>query len=260
MKPNGRLYSSKVIKAGALLTDSKAFLLAYDEHASLAENLTRIQRENPFGKASRSRVADILPIFRQRFCDDDKLARALRVLVRSRIAPDVLDRVLYFHAARTDRLIRDFVCEFLFEKQRAGALQVRIDEAQRFVATIVRRADTHWGSDTLRRVTQGLLATLRDFRILEGAVNKRIAPIYLPVEAFTFVAFALHVHGASGARLAHHPDWRLFLLSPDAVEQHFLEALAARGVVVVAVLAPLMRHLDRPAAEKGAEEGPMGVI
>lgn len=224
MKPNGRLYSSRIIKAGALLTDSKAFLLAYDERHSLAENLNRIQRENPFGKASRSRVADILPIFRQRFCDDEKLACALRFLTRSPVAPDVLDRVLYFHAARSDLFIHDFVCDFLFEKEHAGALQVRTDEAQRFVATTVRRAGTHWGNDTLRRVTQGLLATLRDFRILEGAVNKRIAPIYLPVEAFTYVAFALHAHGASGVRLARHPDWRLFLLSPDAVEQHFLEA------------------------------------
>jgi hypothetical protein len=73
-------------------------------------------------------------------------------------------------------------------------------------------------------VTQGLLATLRDFHILEGAANKRIAPTYLPVEAFAYVAFALHAHGASGERLAHHADWRLFLLSPEAVEQHFLEA------------------------------------
>jgi hypothetical protein len=221
---NGRVYSSKLIKAGALLTDSKAFLLAYDEHQSLAENLNRIQRENPFGKASRSRVADILPIFRQRFCDDQKLARALRILARSRVAPDVLDRVLYFHAASTDLLIHDFVCDFLFEKQRTGVFQLRTDEAQRFVATMVRRAGTHWGNDTLRRVTQGLLATLRDFGILEGAVNKRIAPIYLPVEAFAYIAFALHAHGASGARLAHHATWRLFLLSADAVEQHFLEA------------------------------------
>jgi len=225
VKPNGgRLYSSKIIKAGALLTDSKAFLLAYDEHHSLAENLNGIQRENPFGKASRSRVADILPMFRQRFCDDEKLAGALRVLARSRVGPNVLDRVLYFHAARTDLLIHDFVSDFLFEKQRAGALQVRTDEAQRFVASTVKRAGIHWGSYTLRRVTQGLLATVRDFGILEGAVNKRIAPICLPVEAFTYVAFALHARGASGARLAHHPDWRLFLLSPDAVERHFLEA------------------------------------
>src|SRR5207302_545962 len=157
--------------------DSKAFLLAYDQHRSLAENLRQIQRENPFGKASRSRVADILPIFRQRFCDDEKLASALRVLARSRVAPDVLDRILYFHAARSDQLLHDFVCDFLFEKQRAGALQVRTDEAKRFVATTVMRAETHWGGDTLQRVTQGLVATLRDFHILEGAVRKRIAPI-----------------------------------------------------------------------------------
>ncbi len=224
MSGSGHHYSSKIIKAGALITDSKAFLLAYDENLSLHANIIKLQRENPFGKASRARVADILPIFRQRFCNDTKLARPLRVFARSRVAPDVLDEVLYFYAARNDRLLYDFVCQFLFEKRHDGSLEVRSEEARRFVETFVRRAGLVWAPGTVRRVTQGLLSTLRDFRILEGAVNKRIAPIYLPVEAFTYVAIALHSGGVSGAQLIRHPDWRLYLLSPDAVEQHFLEA------------------------------------
>jgi hypothetical protein len=228
MRRNGPLarspYSSKIIKAGALLTDSKAFLQAYDEALSLSDNLERLQRENVFGKGSRSRVADILPIFRQRFCDDQTLARPLRGLARGPLAGDILDRVIYFHAARSDRLLYDFVCGFVFEKQRAGDVQLTFDDASRFVDTLIRRHGASWSEDTLRRATQGLLSTLRDFHILEGAANKRIAPAYLPLEAFVYLAFALQLRGSSGERLVDHPDWRLFLLAPAEVERLFLEA------------------------------------
>jgi len=32
---------------------------------------------------------------------------------------------------------------------------------------------------------------LRDFGVLHGAVNKRIAPAYMPVAAFAYIAFYL---------------------------------------------------------------------
>src|SRR5262249_41102696 len=60
-------YTSKIIKAGALLDDTKTLLSHWDVTASVPENLDRIRRENVFGKASRSRVEDILAIFRQRY-------------------------------------------------------------------------------------------------------------------------------------------------------------------------------------------------
>ncbi len=61
------LYSAKIIKAGALIGDTKTLLSHWDMTASLDDNLHRIQRANYFGKASRSRVEDILAIFRQRY-------------------------------------------------------------------------------------------------------------------------------------------------------------------------------------------------
>ena len=58
-------YSSKIIKAGALIGDTKTLLSHWDVTAPVAENIRRVQRDNIFGKASRSRVEDILVIFRQ---------------------------------------------------------------------------------------------------------------------------------------------------------------------------------------------------
>ena len=56
--------ASKIIKAGALIGDTKTLLSQWDVAASVEENLNRVQRDNVFGKASRSRVEDILAIFR----------------------------------------------------------------------------------------------------------------------------------------------------------------------------------------------------
>ena len=54
-----RPYSCKIIKAGALLPDAKILLAHWDLDSSVKDNLQRIQHANIFGKASRSRVADI---------------------------------------------------------------------------------------------------------------------------------------------------------------------------------------------------------
>lgn len=68
------------------------------------------------------------------------------------------------------------------------------------------------------------MSTLRDFGILQGAVNKRLAPVYLPIEAFAYIALYLRQGQPSGERLINHPEWRLFFLSPPAVERFFVEA------------------------------------
>ena len=44
-----------------------------------------IRRENVFGKASRSRVEDILAVFRQRYLADKEVVKALVVLVQKRL-------------------------------------------------------------------------------------------------------------------------------------------------------------------------------
>jgi hypothetical protein len=78
-------YSSKIIKAGALIGDTKTLLSHWDASAPVAENIDRIQRDNVFGKASRSRVEDILAIFRQRYLAEECVTKSLVSLVRGRL-------------------------------------------------------------------------------------------------------------------------------------------------------------------------------
>jgi hypothetical protein len=63
-------YTSRIIKAGALLPDTKLLLQNWDEEADVRANLDWVRQENLFGKASRSRVEDVLLVFKQRYLKD----------------------------------------------------------------------------------------------------------------------------------------------------------------------------------------------
>ncbi len=219
-------YSSKIIKAGALIGDTKTLLSHWKWDVSAAENIDRVQRENVFGKASRSRVQDILAIFRQRYLTEESVTRALVILVRAKFPTAALERLLYFHSARADRLLHDAVTELLVPMLERGLSDINVREFHRSLAKWVSQGKTtgHWSEATITRITQGLLSTLRDFGILQGAVNKRIAPAYLPIEAFAYIVFYLKQHQPSGAKLIEMPDWKLFFLSRDGVERFLFEA------------------------------------
>jgi hypothetical protein len=219
-------YSSKIIKAGALLSDTKSLLAHWDLRTSVRDNLDRIRRENLFGKASRSRVEDILAIFHQRYLGEESVLRALVTLVKHQLPTADLDRILYFHAARSDRLLHDIVAEVLVPMKARGVVDIDVIALQRTLAGWVEAGLTtrRWGESTITRVAQGLLATLRDFGVLEGAVRKRIVPTYLPIRAFAYVMLYLKQHQPSGVKLIEHPDWRLFFLSREDVERSLFEA------------------------------------
>src|SRR5437773_4940018 len=113
-------YSSKIIKAGALIGDTKTLLSHWDITASVPENINRVQRDNVFGKASRSRVDDILAIFRQRYLTEESVTRTLVALVQAKFPSAALEQLLYFHSARADQLLHDAVTEIIGPMQARG--------------------------------------------------------------------------------------------------------------------------------------------
>jgi len=223
---SNKLYTSRIIKAGALLADTKTMLANWDETLSDAENLARFRRENIFGKASRSRIEDMLAIFRQRYVASAPVTKALVTLVQGGFPNEGLDLLLYFHAAQADALLHDIVTEVLTRFHSVGKIDVTPEDIRAAITKWIAegRMISEWSENTLVRATRELLSTLRDFGILQGAVNKRLAPIYLPVEAFAYLAFYLQQRQPSGERLLEDPEWQLFFLSRDAVERFFLEA------------------------------------
>jgi len=219
-------YSSRIIKAGALIGDTKTLLSHWDLRASVEDNLNRMRKHNVFGKASRSRVEDILGIFRQRYLSESSVTNALVTLVCKKFPIASLERVFYFHAARADQLLHDVVTDIFLPMQERGLADVSVPEFQRTLAQWVEegKMTSRWSESTLVHAAQGLLSTLRDFGVLQGAVHKKIAPAYIPIESFAYIVFYLKQQQPSGARLIELPDWKLFFLSRNAVERLLFEA------------------------------------
>ncbi len=224
--PVDPIYSSRIIKASALIPDTKVLLSEWDLSQSVADNLDRARHQNIFGKASRSRIEDILVIFRQRYFDDADVGAMLVALVQENAPVGWLDPLLYFFAAQNDRTLRDAVVEVIYPRHRAGYTDLPLEVVLRAIRGWVAegKTTTPWQDETIERVAQGVTATLRDFGVLEGTVHKQIAPVYLPTSAFALIAFWMQQRQPSGDLVLHSDDWRLFFLPAEGVERFFVEA------------------------------------
>ena len=223
---NPPIYTSRLIKASALLADTKVLLSQWDLDASVTQNLEQARSANIFGKASRKRVQDILTIFRQRYFEDTKVGRALVSLTQGHVPARWLDPLLYFYAVKNDRVLRDIVIQVLNPRFSSGYTDISIERVVRIMQEWSDSGKTTmpWGEETTIRVAQGAMATLRDFGVLQGKVHKSITPIYLPTESFAFLAFELRREKGSGERVMHAEEWKLFFLPVEGVERFFLEA------------------------------------
>jgi hypothetical protein len=147
-----------------LIGDTRTLLSHWDVDVSVDENIGRVQRDNVFGKASRSRVEAILAIFRQRYMTEESVTKALVTLVQAKFSTPALAWLLYFHSARADQLLRDAVTEIVVPMQTRGLVDINVQDLRRPLAKWVNEGKTtaHWSEPTITRIAQGLLSALRD--------------------------------------------------------------------------------------------------
>ena len=226
MTDSDALYTSRLIKATALIPDTKALLAAWDLSLDWHANFDAARRINIFGKVSRARVEDILKIFRQRYFDDPEVGQALTTLVQGQVPAQWVDPILYYYTIKNDNTLRAIVLEVVAQRQMSGYTDVTLEHARRALRDWGAAGKTAgaWGEDTTLHVAQHALAALRDFGVLQGKATKSITPLYLPVEAFTFLAYEIWRKDHAGERVLHSPEWGLFFLPTQGVERFFLEA------------------------------------
>lgn len=182
----------------------------------------RIVRTNAVSAPSRHRALDIVTrTFIPRFADSrpPDLWRGVQVLEQAGWSQSALLPVHYYAAATAEPLLWDFVVDVLSNKHAAGRDQVGVTDVLRFLdrASNMRFEGRHWSKEVSIRVARGLLAALRDFGVLSGAVKKHIKPMLLPPESFAFIARVRHDLGVLGHAALEDPCWRLFFLGETAV-------------------------------------------
>ncbi len=211
------MYSSNILKGGALLDDTRRFVEVWDDELSRDENLDRILRLNLLGHPSRKRAADVLKyVMKRRFVDGaDACVPALRVM---QAHPVSFREACYYEASRSDGLLAAFAEGPLFGWYSDGRVGVNVPDTEVWLRGLIARAQLpEWSDQVVTRAAQGLLSTLRDFGVLKGAVRKEYSTPAISPQGFAYVAFREHQQGVSGRGLVEGTVWRHWLLDARSV-------------------------------------------
>lgn len=217
-------FSSRIIKGGALLDDSRRFVEVWRPELPADANVARIVEGNLLGKHSRSRAADVVS-----HVLEPRLVRpgpqVIRTLRRLTDEPVAFREACYYEAARHDALLAAFAEEALFGWYEAGRSQLDPGEVEDWLASLGRAGRSRdWNAQVRRRVAIGLLTSARDFGVLAGDVHKHFATPRLSPVGFAYVAFREHEQGRSARALMESRVWRRWLLDEARVRDLFAEA------------------------------------
>lgn len=227
-KKPSRSYTTRLQKAGAAIEDSR-ILLRHWSDAIPTEKLTdKLVSENVLGKTSRMRMKDVITrVFVPRFVHGEPKDawRYLRTLEVGGTDGDTVASLLYFHTARSEKILYDFMVEEVYLRFMVGHSEIGVDDAVKFISEVIPRETKERWTDTVNlKVARGMLAALRDFGVLEGKAKKQIKATYLSPTAFAIITFLIHTKTKSGEKIINSDDWKLYLLSPEAVERKLLDA------------------------------------
>jgi Putative inner membrane protein (DUF1819) len=221
-RPSPWIYTTRLQKGGALFDDMRQLVRTWSD-APVGTQRDSGVRGNILNKHTRTRLADVYRrAYLPRFVDGPirnawKLVRPLEDVG----APTyILRPVYYWITTKAEPMLGDFCSEFILPQQAIVRAGIGTEE----VVSWLEKKGCPWSKTVAAKVARGLLATLRDFGVLEGRAQKRLAGFVLPVPAFAYLALCLRRNGAVSHSLLAHHDWQLFLLRPNDVEHLFLLA------------------------------------
>lgn len=220
------IYNSSLQKAGAVMADMRILVRNWTD-GDIHSQQEKVITENILGKETRSRSVDTLRrTFIPRFVKGDppKAWKIVRHLEDRNVASELITPIYYWVTARAEPLMYQFMADEILPRSQGVDQRIRIEETKSWISRVLSENGQEWSDVVTTKVARGLLAALRDFGILKGKAKKEITPAYLPIESFSYIAFALYKLCASGERLVQHPDWKLFLMTPPVVERLFLAA------------------------------------
>jgi hypothetical protein len=174
---------------------------------------------------------------------DGPPARYLQQL-KPALASTELVQLYFLYTCRANPILGDFVRAVYWDRYSSGAATVGKVQAAAFVAEAIDDGKTakRWSDSTVSRVSAYLIGACHDYGLLGKATRqgRRISPFGIAPIVSTYLAYDLHLHGASDSRLLLHEDWGLFGFAPDDVRDE-LKRLALRGQLIVQSAASVTR-------------------
>ncbi len=224
-------------KGGALLPEVRALLQTWHPGESAGDLGRRVLNDDVLGRATAARAQNIVQVFSLRFLrPDDIAARHLKRLAAPSAPRQMFTDLVMYYTARQDAMLRDFISESYWPRVRAGAAELRTEDAWHFIAEAhsAGRIAVPWSRGVREKMARILLAALTGFGLVrQDAPGRRSVLRYTPADGtIIYIAYLLHDRGVTDASLASQPGWALFGLGPGDVLDR-LEGLVAAGWLIV---------------------------
>ena len=216
--------SSFSVKLGAYVGETYRVLAGWDVNRTDADNFASVLATNSVGASSDAWLRDIIRSISQRYAPAGR-DRALVDLAAGGCPIETWRPILLWHLTRRQFLLSDFLMNWLQPARESGLAVVRTPDLYPHLATLHERGGhvaRPWTPETTRRVSNGLLKSAVEFGHLEGSLTRRFRTPVLPDNAVIYVAHALHEVTPRGSDVVNAPEWRLYALSPGAVERELL--------------------------------------
>jgi len=221
-------YKARFHHFGAMVEESRILIEKYDPELEKKVWINQVIQKNLLGKNTRVWIKELIngvffPRYLSGFIPD--VWKDLKLFLNNNIHIEIIKALFYYLTVKSDKFIFDYVVQEIYNRYFSGRLSISANDVYNFIQNIPQEYfNNPWSEYTKRRLSRGVMSTLRDFGILEGKAQKKIANYYLPLEAFVYIAFHLKQKIQSGEKLLNHLDWKLFLLNTKLVERMFLEA------------------------------------
>ncbi len=240
-------YSMELHKVSGLVPETIALLAVWRPGMSGRELAELAVRENVLGKASASRVKDVvLEGFAKRYLrPDESPAATLKALVSAAAGLPRLKQLFLVHTCRNQAVLRDFLTVVYWPLARAGHERVEKAEAMRFLrdAFHSERIAGRWSEPTVDRVAQGIFKCLEDFGLLRKVRAGSREILDFRAEPFTVLhlAYEAHFRGAGDTAILALPDWRWLGMTSAGVVDAFRRVAAATNALIFQYAGDLAR-------------------
>ena len=217
--------SSFLATKGGMVEPTYRALRDWDFSLSQPDNIRRIRETNAIGAPSQGWLNDFGKILSRRF-ETDQRDRLLVKAAQQGWDIDAWGPLLLWHIAATDPLLNACLSDWLFDLRESGVVLIKSTAACEFLRSYLRANlapdQKMWSEANLRASANGLLRTAVEFHLLRGRAVKEFANYRLPDQSFTYLLHALMEREHNTRNVIHAPDWRLFLMRPEDVEEELL--------------------------------------
>lgn len=229
-RATGHYLASSALFTG-ILGETRAFLLAYGRAAgSLQERAQRAASELISGGLSqraRSSRMSILQRINLRLIvwqPPEWVLDDLVVWARQDSLHD-LQSALLLHTCRQDTLLYNIARRVLLPAWVKGGVALRSSDIRAFLAEeeAAHPEILAWSRATRARIATTSLSIFRDYGLLKGKLSMQVVEPIVSSAVSRHLARLLRAEGVADPEIVNHPDWQLFLWTPQKT-QAFLAA------------------------------------